>query len=121
MNLEITIIVDTNDVDYATRVSEIDAEDLEKIKPLLAVIKKFKPYKTKTKDAQSPDWTHSHNYPYGECLREDLGEEDPREHYKGIDPEAFDILEEHLPYTEYGFHTIKSVYTTLTTKKVVWI
>lgn len=106
--LEITITVDTNDGDYATEISEISEEDLETIKPLIAAIKKFKPYKTKSKSGY--DLTHDHNYPYDECLREDMGEKSPRDVYK-FNTEVFDIFEDLVPCSEYGFHTIESITT----------
>ena len=103
---EIVIKVDTNDADYITEISKISEEDINKIRPLIKAIKNFKPYSSKLNDGSS--WKHSHNYPFGECLREDLGEKEPREIYD-FDEEIFDIFEGCLPYPEYGFHTIKSI------------
>jgi len=102
----IKITADTNDADYVTEVSDIFEEDLDKIKPLIAAIKKFKPYTTKSNGLS---WSHSHNYPLGEALREDLGEKSPREVYKGFDEEVFQIFEDLIPYAEYGIHTIISI------------
>ena len=105
--MEITIIVDTNDEDYNVSVKEITQKDLTKITPLINAIKNFKPYEIDAKDIH---WKHSHNYPYGECLREDLGEKSPQELYPDIDEKIFELFEEEfLPYPEYEFHTIKSV------------
>lgn len=53
-------------------------------------------------------FTHKHNFPNGECLREDLGEKTPLELYDFTMEEQC-VLEEILPYCEYGFHTIKSI------------
>lgn len=114
---EISIKVDTNDGDYATEVREISDSDLDKIKPLIVAIKKFKPYKTVTLDTKM-DWTHTHNYPFGECLRPDLGEKSPREFYQGVVSEdTIELFEEFLPYNEYGFHTIVSIEVTPLVKK----
>lgn len=104
--MKIKIKADTNDADYIEKVSSISEEELDKIRPLIKAIKKFKPYKSKV---DGRDWSHHHNYSYGECLREDLGEKSPRELYKGIDKEAFEIFEELCPYDEYGFHTVESI------------
>ena len=107
MTWDIKIVADTNDADYITKISEISDEDLSKIKPLIAAIKEFKPYKVK-KDGMS--WVHGHNYPWGEYSpRGDLGEKDSREIYKGIDEEVFQMFEELIPYGEHGIHTIESI------------
>ncbi len=104
---EIKITADTNDADYVTEISKITEKDLDKIKPLIEAIKKFKPYTTKS-DGLS--WTHSHNYPWGEHLpRKDLGERHPNEIYKGIDEEAFEIFQDLIPHGEHGIHTIVSI------------
>ena len=111
---EITITVDTNDGDYATEVSNITPEQLEKIRPLIEAIKEFKPYeviyKTDYKIDGQDEWpmTHRHNYPCGDILRDDLGEKDPREIYK-FPEEIFELFEDFIPYGEYGFHTIESI------------
>lgn len=106
MNLKISIQVDTNDGDYITEESDITKEQLELIKPLIAKIKKFRSYK-----GSRDDWKYNfdHNYPTGECLRTDLGEFSPREIYKDIDDEVFDVFEEFIPYCDYGFHTIEKI------------
>lgn len=108
---DIKITADTNDADYVTEISSISDEDLAKIKPLIAAIKKFEPYTTKSESgSRLLDWTHSHNYPWGEYApRTDLGEKEPREIYKGFDEEIFQILEDLIPYGEHGIHTIISI------------
>ena len=100
MKYEIAITADTNDGDYITEVSEISEEDLDTIKPLIQAIKEFKPYKNK--------YTHHHNYPWGEYVRDDMGEKSARELYK-FDEEIFELFEEYIPYGEYGIHTIESI------------
>lgn len=106
MKLEILITVDTNDADYATNISSISAKKLDQIKPLIEAIATFKSYKVKT--PLSSKYEHSHNYPYGEMCREDLGEKTPQQLYKFSD-KVFELFEEFLPYNEYGFHTIESI------------
>lgn len=101
--------VDTNDADYMTHEKRITPEMVERLKPLFKAIKDFKPYKTKTKYGLN-DWQYRHNYPFGECLREDMGEKSPKEIYSNIDPELIEIFEEdYIPYPRYGFHTIVSI------------
>jgi hypothetical protein len=115
---EITIVADTNDGDYITRVSKISEVDLETIKPLIEAISKFKPYKSKLRDKFS--WTHDHNYPFGDgewIPRLDLGEKPPRKIYS-FPEEIFDIFENLLPFSEQGFHTIESIEVTPFVKKV---
>jgi hypothetical protein len=107
VKFRIQVVVDTNDADHAELVSSISEKDLDKIRPLIERIAAFKTYNSKSKSGSK--WTHHHNYPYGECLREDLGEKSPRDLYEGIDEEAFDIFEELCPPSEYGFHTIVKI------------
>jgi len=99
---EIIVTVDTNDADYDKTISEISEGDLESIKPLIAAIKAFKSYTVKR--SKGMDWTHHHNYPWGDCLREDLGEKSPKELYGDVE-----LFEEFIPYPEHGFHTIESI------------
>lgn len=110
--LEIKVVTDTNDADYVTRISHISEADLERIKPLIAKIKAFKPYTVKAEQTSYiSDWTHSHNYPFGERQREDLGEKSPREIYSDIPEEVFDLFEEFVDGdSETGsFHTVESI------------
>jgi len=109
MIYEIMIRVDTNDADYDTKISSITKEELESIRPIIAAIKNFKPYKVNVK---SIDWTHDHNWAYGELLREDLGEKKPEEIYSDLDFEtdAMYLFKDLLPGgSEYGFHSIKNI------------
>jgi len=119
MKYEITVTVDTNDADYATKVTSITQEDIDKLIPLFKAIKNFKPYTVKINDI---NWDHSHNYPYGDSLREDLGEKSPAELYD-FDAEIFEIFEEeYIPCCdEYGFHTIISVWIAPEQEKTVFI
>lgn len=108
MEYEITIRVDTNDADFDTSINKISEEELNKFRPLIAAIKKFKPYKTKKNDWEDK---HHHNWPKGECLREDLGEKSPYELYPEFSEELIEEFEdEWLPSgSDWGFHTIDSI------------
>ena len=105
--LEIIIKADTNDADYITSINSITEETLAKITPLIQAIKDFKPYITMSPSGLKHN--HSSNYPYGECVRKDLGEKSPKELYK-FDDEIFELFEELLPYDECGLHKIESIY-----------
>jgi hypothetical protein len=102
---EITIIADTNDGDYITAITEISDEDLEKIKPLIAAIKK------KTEELRGT--YNSHNYDtseYGDC--------DYAEKYPNFTPNDHTFFQEYCPRGEYGFHTLDSIEITPLVKKV---
>lgn len=117
MKYEIAIKVDTNDADYVTEISEIDSDELQTIKPLIEAIKGFQPYEWKSPD-RDYTWKHDHNYPTGECIREDLGQKSGREYY-GFSEEVHDLFEDLLPFREYGFHTIESITITPAVEKTV--
>ena len=95
--------VDTNDADYVGEIVEVEDTSAEKFKPLIEKIKNFQPYNTDR-------WRHNHNFPYGECLREDLGEKSPCQLYD-IDEETCEEFIEtfNLYGGEYGFHTIEKI------------
>jgi len=108
MDYEITITVDTNDADYNTSVSKISQAQLDELKPLIAAIAAFKPYKAKSDGGL--DWTHNSNYPYGEYSpRYDLGEKPPHELYPDIDEDTFELFHDFTPFGEHGFHSIVSI------------
>ncbi len=52
---------------------------------------------------------HDSNFPTQELLRDDLGEYAPEEIYD-FPEEVHELFSEFLPSTEYGFHTIESIY-----------
>lgn len=106
--MRITIKVDANDADYQELTSKITREELNKIRPLIKKIKKFKPYKGISKEYKL-EYTHHHNYPTGEVCRPDLGEKSVQELYPDITEDVFEIFNEYCPYCEHGFHTIKSI------------
>lgn len=103
----INIETDTNDADYAALLSKIDADFLQKIEPLISAIKNFKPYKSLSEN--NIEYTHNHNWPKYECLREDLGEKNIYEIYSSIDKNLIDEFDDLVPTSEYGCHTIKSI------------
>lgn len=107
MDYEITIKVDTNDADYTECTNLIGEEDLNIIRPLIKAISGFEPYVSVTKSGYRQ--TNSHNYPTGECYREDLGEKSGIDLYSGFSEEVHDIFYEYLPSTEHGFHTIERI------------
>lgn len=104
--VEIQITVDRNDGDYETVLNMLEAEQLEKLKPLIEAIAMFKPYRVERRNL---DWMHDRNFPWGETCRSDLGEKDARGLYEELFPEAMKILEDLLPCCEYGFHSITSI------------
>ncbi len=106
MTHEITVTVDCNDGDELIRISTITDEKLAELMPLIIKIKNFEPYKTTSKSGS--DWTHGNNYPTGDCLRDDLGQLSPSEHY-GVSEELCEEFEEYCNHGEYGFHTVCSI------------
>lgn len=117
--LEMTVMVDTNDGDFETAITE---KDLKKIMPLIDAINKFKPYKWRDpKSSFDYEHTHDHNYPFGEMFREDLGEKPVQKIYKGINKKVFELFEEHCPQPGHGFHTIEYVTVYPIPKKEVLI
>jgi hypothetical protein len=109
MKYEVIIKADTNDGDYVTSMETVGDAELKLIREVCKAIKDFQPYTTEGCNIDWRDWTHSHNWPEGECLREDLGEKSPSEIYSQCSQEALDLFRELIPYGEYGIHTIESV------------
>ena len=101
--------IDTNDADYVGRLVEVSNEDAERWMPLIEKIKNFKPYSGESR-ATGFEWTHHHNFPFGECCREDLGEKTPCELYN-ISEDEMEAFQEAfwLWGNEYGFHTITQI------------
>ena len=118
MIYKISIIVDENDGDYNEKSCTITADDIEEIKPLIEAIKLFKPY-IGNESRNKYGIKHSHNYPCGECLREDMGELKPAEIYPEIDAEVFELFEEFIPHPQHGFHTITSIIVIPTNRETV--
>ena len=100
--------VDTNDADYIGKIVQVEDKSAEKFKPLIEKIRQFEPYKSTTR--YNLVWEHTSNFPYGECLREDLGEKHPCELYD-IDEETYEeFIETFSLYGgEWGFHTITRI------------
>lgn len=105
MKKYIYIQADTNDANYVTTLKEISDEDLELILPVINAIKKFEPYKTHVRIVER---THRHNFPYGECLREDLGEKNTFKLYGHLEG-YYLFMEEFVPCDDYGIHTINEI------------
>lgn len=107
---------DYNDADFATKITPITQEELDKFLPLIKALKKFKPYKAFTKSDHPIDkpmeWDHDHNWPRGEYgCRQDLGEKTVTELYGDL-AEEFD--EEYVPnggeQSGYSLHTIVEIF-----------
>ena len=118
---EIRIRVDMRDVNYNTAINIITEDELNKIMPLIDMIKNFKPYKTlvdNSEDYEDPErrrnvepveFTHRSNFPYGHCGRPDLGQKWAYEYSSDVGEEVFELFEEFLPGCEPGFYTIESI------------
>ena len=97
------VIADSNDGDYLHSLTEITDEQIEELKPIIAVVKNV--YDTAVKEKK---WNDRHNWENGE-------------YGHGITPqnlyvetgllteEQVDIFEEYVPYGEYGVHTIEHI------------
>lgn len=97
------VVVDINDADYVGKIVKVDEKTFEHFKPLIEKIKNFQPYNTGR-------WRHDHNFPCGECLREDLGEKHPMEMYNLTEEEYDCFVDTFSLYgCEFGFHTIKTI------------
>ena len=107
MSYTLEVTVDTNDADYVTELFEFDISDLPLIEKICNKIEAFKPYKGKFDSDLT--FSHRHNWPEGDCFREDLGEKSPQELYNLTEDEYWQFRD-YLPSTEYGFHTIESIY-----------
>ena len=118
MKYEMIIQADTNDADYVTSITTVTEKQLDKIKFIANKIKKFKPYEVSFENTNygTMTWTHSHNWPNGDCLRSDLGEKHPMDLYD-LDEKTYEWFEEYLPFGEYGIHTIDSITITPYVKK----
>ena len=108
--MHIEVKCDTNDADYIYKISPIDSETLDKLRPLFEAIKNFKPYNNPYNNEGST-CNHYNNWPTGECAQTDFGEKSIKEIYSNIDPDLIDIFDkEFCPYRDNGFHTIESIY-----------
>jgi hypothetical protein len=107
------IVADSNDADYHTELNLIDSDTLEKLKPLIKAISKFKPYTfEENSEFGMIGFSHSHNWPRGEyCYRPDLGGKTIYEIYNQIDSNLIDEFDdEWMPNGNEGnIHTIDSI------------
>lgn len=109
MKWEIKVVADTNDADYVTSLSKISDKDLNKIRPVIAAIKAFKPYQSLV---DGKPWTHTNNFPSGEYYpQENLGEKSVEELYGAVagGGDALYLFQEYVPFGEHGIHTITSI------------
>ena len=106
------ITVDTNDADYLSQTIEINEEQALMLARVANAIKEFEPYDGKEFMAGHHHKCR-HNFPIGECLRDDLGEKSPEEYYvndkKTITREDYQEFLDLLPYGEYGSHTVTTI------------
>ncbi len=93
MKLKLTIVVDTNDGNYATEISDITKEELEPLVPVFKAIYN----------------NASHSWPYGEQA---IGEQGPKELYSELTDDQIELFESYCPNPEYGFHTVKEITVT---------
>jgi hypothetical protein len=105
--MKITVRADVNDGDYEENTSDINAEQLASIMPLVEAIRNFKPYQGEWSPGQFT--THDHNFPTGEQLRTDMGERTLPEIYPQIEPAALEYFETLLPFDEFGVHTVDGI------------
>jgi len=105
MKKYLIITADTNDADYITNKVEVTEELLTLVMPVIEAIKDFKQYEIPSDFGFN--WKHNHNFPEGDCLREDLGEKSTKEMYGHL--EGFEEFRDMVPMSEYGIHTITSI------------
>lgn len=128
VDLMLVVRGDHNDADFITKLTPITEKDLARFMPLIAAIKKFKPYKGMTDEKAhglpSSEWSHDNNWPCGEYgCREDLGEKPITELYKS-DTISEDLITEfdetYVPHAEgWNLHTIYEIYTVRFEKKLL--
>lgn len=93
------ISADTNDGDYVSLKTPITEEELEKILPVIAVLKE--------KKEKNRGWA-SHNWVTLDCARS--AQDYPENMYFGLlTPEQIEMFQEYVPYGQYGTHTIVEI------------
>lgn len=100
----INIVADTCDADYVGNLSLIDEQYYQKIQPVIQAIKDFKPYVV---NKHNHDWTHKHNFPDRENVREDLGELSATKMYGHLD--GFYYFYDLIPRSEMGISDITEI------------
>lgn len=83
------VTADTNDADYVTDVTEINNEDLIRVKKIFSMLPKKKRH----------NWPDHDDYQKGNIF----------DKYKKLTEEDFDFINGYIPHGEYGIHTIESV------------
>lgn len=111
MRLFVKVVADTNDADYIESFTELEnAEAHSMVVRLAKALSEFTPYKGISVHYKS-EWTHSHNFPHSDYLRDDLGEKSIYELYPEFTEEELVWFFEAqiIPYGENGIHTIVSI------------
>ena len=91
----ISITVDTNDADYATETTHIEAEDISKLKNIISKMPRDSRYGN----------INRIEYRTEECGDDDLQDSS----YDFITNEEKVFLNDYFPSTEYGFHHITDI------------
>lgn len=87
----IVIEADTNDADYIEKSDFITDQDLNLIRPLLDALKK--------RESKRHNWVTS----------EYCDDQNPYEMYHKFTEKQIDMMNQYVPYGEYGIHTITSI------------
>lgn len=110
----INIKVDTGDLDLKYIKRDFDEKDIDNIKLMAEAIKKFKPYKGKSKGFGSI-FDHRNNFPNGgrygaNMWRDDLGGISPYDYYvksKIVSEDVFNTFKKYVK--ERTFHTVHKI------------
>ena len=114
--LKLIVIVDQNDGDWNTQVSDITEKQLEELLPVFAAIKAFEPYKG---DDVAWQHLHNHNWPMGEYAPR---EKPPEKIYEGVLTEdQCEMFNEFCPFGEYGFHSIEKIEVLKISEETVYL
>lgn len=109
--LKILVTTDWNDGDYIEHLYKIPEDIFDKFLPLIKAINDFKPYLYKLGIAD-------HNFPIGECLRNDLYEKDVYHLYNQFSEDYIDaFIDTFLSYNmdeEFGMHSIIKIENVVT-------
>lgn len=99
MKTMLYIKADTNDADFVTYFREITEKEVAELKPILEIIKRHRKY---------PQYPH-----LGKVCKwntREMDDETVEEEYKGELTELqIEIMNEYVPYGEYGVHSIHEI------------